>query len=239
MKITYLYHSGFAVELDRHVLVFDYYKGKLPVWEKDKTILFFASHKHPDHFDFRIFDCFGQYEKTRYFLGSDIRLNESYLARKGVDAAVISAMTRLNKHTEITWEDVTVETLRSTDEGVAFLVSVEGKQIYHAGDLNWWHWEGEDPGWNAGMEKAYKAEIARIAGRHFDVAFVPLDPRLGSSYGLGMEVFLEQTDTEVVFPMHMWDDYGVISRFRAEHKTGRTYAGRIMEITEPGQVFVL
>ena len=31
MKITYLYHSGFAVELDRHVLVFDYYKGKLPV----------------------------------------------------------------------------------------------------------------------------------------------------------------------------------------------------------------
>ena len=54
-----------------------------------------------------------------------------------------------------------------------------------------------------------------------------------------MEVFLEQTDTEVVFPMHMWDDYGVISRFRAEHKTGRTYAGRIMEITEPGQVFVL
>ena len=48
MKITYLYHSGFAVELDSHVLVFDYYRGKLPEWENDKTILFFASHKHPD-----------------------------------------------------------------------------------------------------------------------------------------------------------------------------------------------
>lgn len=33
----------------------------------------------------------------------------------------------------------------STDEGVAFLVTAEGRTVFHAGDLNWWHWEGEDP----------------------------------------------------------------------------------------------
>ena len=33
-----------------------------------------------------------------------------------------------------------IRTLRSTDEGVAYLVSYRGKRIYHAGDLNWWHW---------------------------------------------------------------------------------------------------
>ena len=31
----------------------------------------------------------------------------------------------------------------STDEGVSFLISVEGKQIFHAGDLNFWHWAEE------------------------------------------------------------------------------------------------
>ena len=30
MKVTYLYHSGFTVEDERAMYVFDYYKGKLP-----------------------------------------------------------------------------------------------------------------------------------------------------------------------------------------------------------------
>ena len=50
MKVTYLYHSGFAVELEKHIFVFDYMKGKLPDWDGRKEIIFFASHKHPDHF---------------------------------------------------------------------------------------------------------------------------------------------------------------------------------------------
>ena len=238
MKITYLYHSGFAVELDSHVLVFDYYRGKLPEWENDKTILFFASHKHPDHFDLKIFDYISQYKKLHYFLGSDIRVNEKYLERKGVDCSVRSAITNTGKNTTTQWEDITVETLRSTDEGVAFLVCVAGKTIYHAGDLNWWHWEGEDPAWNARMEKDYRAEIARIAGRHFDAAFVPLDPRLGKHDGLGMRLFLERTDAGVVFPMHMWDDYAVIDRFR-KSGAGKPYADRIMKISFAGQEFIV
>ena len=65
MKVTYLYHSGFAVELQKHVLIFDYIQGKLPVWDQDKTILFFASHKHQDHFVLQIFDYFSQYKIGR------------------------------------------------------------------------------------------------------------------------------------------------------------------------------
>ena len=48
MKVTYIYHSGFAVELDNCILLFDYYKGELPRWEKNKMIYVFASHKHQD-----------------------------------------------------------------------------------------------------------------------------------------------------------------------------------------------
>ena len=42
MKVTYLYHSGFAVELEKHIFVFDYMKGKLPDWDGRKEIIFFV-----------------------------------------------------------------------------------------------------------------------------------------------------------------------------------------------------
>lgn len=238
MKVTYLYHSGFAVELEKYVLVFDYYQGTLPAWDGEKTIVFFASHQHQDHFRMKIFDFFGQYKNIYYVLSSDIRLSDAYLERNGVDTAVRGAITRIGKNQQVCWQEIEVETLRSTDEGVAFLVSAEGKAMYHGGDLNWWHWEGEDDAWNEQMGKDYKKEISRIAGRHFDVAFVPLDPRLGESFGLGLEVFLQQTDPSVVFPMHMWERYDVISRFR-KSPAGELYADRIREITAPGQVFVV
>jgi len=38
MKITYLDHSGFAVEYKKYVLIFDWYKGKLPEFDSEKEI---------------------------------------------------------------------------------------------------------------------------------------------------------------------------------------------------------
>ena len=37
---------------------------------------------------------------------------------------------------------VDIRAFKSTDQGVAFLASLEGRTIYHAGDLNNWVWEG-------------------------------------------------------------------------------------------------
>lgn len=59
---------------------------------------------------------------------------------------------------------VTVEALPSTDEGVAFLVTAEGRTVFHAGDLNWWHWEGEDPVWNRNMEADFPAVCGTSPG---------------------------------------------------------------------------
>ena len=238
MKVTYLYHSGFAVELEKHIFVFDYMKGKLPDWDGRKEIIFFASHKHPDHFVMDIFQWFGKYENLRYVLGSDIKLSDKYLECNGVDPCVKTVITNAGKNRTLELGDVKIETLRSTDEGVAFIVCTEGKTIYHAGDLNWWHWEGEADSWNTQMEKDYKKEISLIDGRHFDVAFVPLDPRLEWAYGLGMQEFLEHTDTDHVFPMHMWDDYRTIDKYKKSDK-GMQYADKVMEISRPGQEYAL
>ena len=48
-----------------------------------------------------------------------------------------------------------IASLKSTDEGVAFVVWAEGHSIYHAGDLNWWHWEGEPFPFNENMVTRY------------------------------------------------------------------------------------
>lgn len=44
MKITYLDHSGFAVEYKKYVLIFDWYKGKLPEFDSEKFMYFPAIH---------------------------------------------------------------------------------------------------------------------------------------------------------------------------------------------------
>ena len=46
MKITYLRHSGFLVELEQVWLLFDYYRGEIPEFPKGKKGYVFVSHRH-------------------------------------------------------------------------------------------------------------------------------------------------------------------------------------------------
>ena len=55
MTVTFLAHSGFLVEWEHFYTLFDFYKGELPELNKTKPLLIFASHRHEDHFDPRIF----------------------------------------------------------------------------------------------------------------------------------------------------------------------------------------
>ena len=224
MKVTYLYHSGYLVETESALLLFDYYKGELPALPAHKPLVVFASHKHPDHFDFRIFGLKDHSGGTHYIFGSDIRLSDNYLERKGIDSRIKEQIHRLSSHTELEiplqgGESLKIRTLKSTDEGVAFCVEVENERIYHAGDLNWWHWEGEAESFNATQEKVYQEEIGLLQkwlkeeNAVLDVAFVPLDPRLQSAYCYGMDAFLSVVPVKEVYPMHMWEDYGVIDRY--------------------------
>lgn len=239
VKITFLYHSGFVVELAKHILVFDYFQGELPEIPNGKKLLFFASHKHQDHFQLSALRWAAQQEKAYVFLGNDIKLNESYLVRQGIRTDVQNRMSRLRggQCVEIPEAGVRVEALRSTDQGAAFLVQVEGVSLYHAGDLNYWYWAEEPSEWNRQMERDYKAEIDRLSGKHFDFAFVPLDPRLGEGYHLGLDYFLEMAEADVVFPMHMWEDYSIIQQYK-KTPVGRQFAGNIQEIFKAGQIFV-
>ena len=110
-----------------------------------------------------------------------------------------------------------VETLLSNDSGVAFIVSTNEGVVYHGGDLNDWYWEGEPEEDNLELRTIYHAEIGKIKGRHFDVAFVPLDPRLEAHYADGLLYFLENVDCDAIYPIHYWGDPSVIQRFITEY----------------------
>ena len=72
MKITYIHHSCFLIELEQLYLLFDYVKGTLPVLSPDKDLLVLVSHRHGDHFSPDIFDLAEQHPKIRYILSDDI-----------------------------------------------------------------------------------------------------------------------------------------------------------------------
>lgn len=56
MKITYINHSGFLVEIENCYYVFDYYKGEMPRLDNSKEVVVFCSHFHQDHFNPKIFE---------------------------------------------------------------------------------------------------------------------------------------------------------------------------------------
>lgn len=238
MKVTYLTHSCFFVELANCCLLFDYFKGQFPDIPKGKTLYVFASHKHQDHYNSDIFKLSSLAENVIYILSKDIRLTDSYLDRFQIPVKIKDNSITAEKNSIFSIQDLVVETLTSTDEGVAYLVYVEGITIYHGGDLNWWHWEEESKAWNRDMEARYTREINKIKGREIDLAFVPVDPRLKDSFHLGIQYYLRNTETKTVFPMHMWGEYSVIKKLK-ERDDMIAYRNHIMELTKEGEVFSL
>lgn len=235
MKITYISHSGFVVELDRHVLIFDYYKGTLPAFDREKDIVVFASHVHHDHFVREIFDWREQYPKIHYVLSSDIRKSiKTYVAEQQMDEKI----TFLRSNQSVTMGEVHIETLLSTDAGVAFVVQCEDRTIYHAGDLNWWHWEGETEEYNAHMKNAYLREIKKMAKKKIDVAMIPADPRLGEQYYYGIDGFMQCADADRILPMHFWGDATVCEKLMSQKETER-YREKIRTIRREGEEICL
>lgn len=242
MKVTYLGHSGFVVEINELCLVFDYFRGNLSEIvekNKDKKWYVFSSHSHQDHFNSKVFDIMADVKNVTYILSKDIkrklRLKENLIS-KG-DAIKSEFEKRLNeeliiekkaifvRHDEqLEIDGIRLITFQSTDRGVAFLIRIGNISIYHAGDLNWWHWEGESKQFNNNMAARYKKEVEKIyevvkseCNGILDVVFLPLDPRQENAYYMGMLHFIENVSVKNVFPMHFWDEEGVQDKFLQEY----------------------
>lgn len=227
MKITYIHHSSFVVELNNCILLFDYFQGNLPEFNNNKKLYVFSSHSHHDHFNKNIFKLKRIHPDVTYILSNDINTTKSKNIR------LIDANEKLSV------DNLQIETLQSSDLGVAFIVKVENKTIYHAGDLNWWHWEGENsPEENDYAERLFKDSVDRIKGKNIDLAFLPLDSRQGDQYYLGFDYFMRNTNTKIALPMHFWGTYSLFKTFKASNYA-LNYKDSILEINHENEEFQL
>lgn len=229
MKITYIGHSGFLIELSHTLLLFDYYRGKIPPLPKEKELFVFVSHRHQDHFNTKIFDLAKERENVFYIISADIW-------KADIPKQLWNKSVQLKPRER--WEkgDVKVLTLKSTDEGVAFCVTAEGKKIYHAGDLNDWHWNEESDEWNLRMLGRYKKFTQPLKSQEIDVGFIPMDPRQEENYALGLEWFLQIADCKKIYPMHTWGQYELIGKWIDEHPDS-PHRDKIVRIYQPGDEF--
>lgn len=234
MRVTFLDHSGFLVESDSAALLFDWWKGELPAIAPGVPLYVFASHAHPDHFDPRIFALDGGGRDVRFLLGHDIRLSPRNRARWGLSPAAAEACRTLRGGETLALPGALVEALPSTDQGEAFLVTLDGRTVFHAGDLNWWHWEGEDRAWNRNMEVNFKRFAEPLRGRRIDLAMLPLDPRLGEDGFRGPAYFLELADIRRFLPMHQWGEFGFTWKFLEKYPA---FTDRVTPVERAGQSF--
>jgi L-ascorbate metabolism protein UlaG (beta-lactamase superfamily) len=232
------------VELTDSIFLFDYYQGTLPDFPKDKMLYVFASHKHHDHFDPSIFQLAESYSNITYILSKDIKMSEAYMDRNNISPSARQCLIYIGKNSILelsgngSFTPIKVETLTSTDEGVAFLISIDSKTIYHAGDLNYWTWIGESDEEFNNMKTSYLREMKKLNERNIQLAFVPLDPRLEERFWWGLDAFMHNSNTDYVFPMHFWKDYSVISKLKALDCSNE-YRDKIIDIMEEGQIFQL
>lgn len=248
MKITFIHHSSFCVEVENKVFVFDYFNGKqveeisfsgkMPELNPQQEIYVFASHKHRDHFDMEILTWKDKYPNIQYIFPKEMRFSDNYLIRHGIDLSIKEHIHYMKFNDLLYLEEVEIETLKSTDAGVAFLVTYGGKTIYHAGDLHWWHWEGEEKVFLQYQERIYKSQIDKLKERKIDVAFVVLDSRLSEGIFWGIDYFMNHVNASYVVPMHLWQKYEVIHQYKALPQI-QEFRARIVDVTEENQIFIM
>ena len=233
MRITYIKHSGFLAEWEDIACIFDWAEGELPPVNKNKKLFVFVSHAHKDHFDPQLYSRCDYHPHKTYVLSSDV----SVLPEESGSAAVIRMKPDMRRVVAGGAKGpLSVSTLTSTDQGVAFVVTYAGKTVYHAGDLHWWAWPDDTPAEERQMKNAFFDQLLKIKGLKLDAAFLPLDPRLGGNFWMGFDALMRTCDVKMAFPMHMWDKYDYVEKLR-QMSVSEPYRDRIARVETPGQVW--
>ena len=124
---------------------------------------------------------------------------------------------------------VRIRAYGSTDEGVSFMIDVDGRRIFHAGDLNLWHWRDEgDADWTEKAASDFEDVMATLPDERIDLAMFPVDPRMGAGHDEGACVFNERLQPGILIPMHFWDHPEAAEEFAKKYENVRA-------LTESGQ----
>ena len=244
LTVTYYHHSGFSVAMDDVLLVFDYWTGEHGELPEDKRITVdflkqfrqvyvFISHEHPDHLDPVVFTWRNEAPVT-YIVAADMPVGTRGKRMAPGDSLTLSP-------------EVSVKAFDSTDLGVSFLVDIQGVHVFHAGDLNFWHWREESTVKEIEeADDAFRQAVEPIAREKIDLAFFPVDARQGLMYDAGANYFIMCVKPRLLIPMHFWGraeiamEFARRSRCRQTEVTALTRYGEqiSLDFTDDGYIDV-
>ena len=78
MRLTYIYHSGFAIEADEFAILIDYYRDTPEFYvhrhflKRPGRLYILSSHAHPDHFNPEILSWKPERPDIRYILSEGV-----------------------------------------------------------------------------------------------------------------------------------------------------------------------
>lgn len=222
MKVTFIDHSCYTVELENHFIVFDYTHGDIEI--PDKKTLFVVTHGHGDHYTPDIFKFSGD---ISYLLSDDIEYESSS-----------KDITFISQDQVKTIGDFKIYAYGSTDLGISVLIEIEDKRIYHSGDLNYWMWPRYTEEDIIQMEKDFTTEVKKVGDKEIDVAMIIVDPRLEDDFDLAGSFYLKLLNSKYFFPMHMWKKYEFSKKFKDKYQ--ELYPNKeIIRIEHENQEFII
>lgn len=188
IHVEYINHSGYVVESKDTVLIFDYVAGHLPrhYLDSNKNVVFFVSHSHDDHYNPGIFNY-----RKQVVVSDDVRI------------PVTAQALLVKEHDTLILDDIKIKVFGSTDLGVSFYVKTKSMNVFHAGDLNHWHWKEESTKDEIDLATFQFLNVVEdLKGHPVDIAMFPVDPRMKKHYDSGARVFIHQIQPKYFFPMH-------------------------------------
>ena len=230
MNLTYYHHSGFSAAVDDILLVFDYWLGErreLPVEKRIneetlrrfREVYVFISHEHPDHMDPEVFE-WRKIVPVTYVVSMDMPIGTRGKRMAPGDELTLSPRVK-------------VKAFESTDLGVSFLVDVCGIRLFHAGDLNFWHWREESTVKEIEeAEEAFRRAVDPIMKEEIDVALFPVDPRQGRLFDAGANYFIMSVKPRLLIPMHFWGRAEIAVEFARRSRCRQT---EVLAMTRPGE----
>lgn len=227
LTLTYIYHDCFLLRGDDATIVFDYfmeapgpaalgrnstniYPSFLDDIDTSKPLYVIVSHHHKDHFTRDIFRWQERFPNIRFLISKDVARSVGYLLRPGSTYSgpkpSPESVIILRPGESYSDDRIAVRAFGSTDIGNSYVVDIEGRKVFHGGDLNAWIWKDEST--QAEVDAAIRdyskvlESICTAVDGRLDLAMLDVDSRIGRDYWLGASMLVRRLDVGVFVPMH-------------------------------------
>ena len=245
MNVTYIYHSCCAIEFSKFSVIIDYYvdpvkEGEKAGWveknllQNDKPLYVLCTHSHADHFNEEVLSWDAKKDNITYVFSKEVI--ESLKDNPLLKDEKINYLGRFETYQD---KNIKIKAFGSTDAGASFYIEHKRRKIFHAGDLNNWHWNEEVPiDESFVFENQYICELELLSEevKKLDVAMFPLDPRLGKDLMRGGEQFVNKIKTKNFLPLHFGDNYELIQQFEPIANKAKT---NLLKLEHKAQSFKL